>query len=332
MNKNSTHFSNEVANVRGKDLLMDQMSMNLFDRFRGALLGLACGDAVGTTVEFCARGTFTPVVDMVGGGPFDLKVGQWTDDTSMALCLATSLVEKQGFEPDDQMNRYVAWMTNGYLSSTGNCFDIGNTTAAALHRYQISSDPWSGLTEPHMAGNGSIMRLAPVPMFFYPDDRAAIYYAGESSRTTHAAIECVDACRLLAVMLLKALSGATKEEILFSVHIVDDEQLQFAPKIQALARGDYRNYPETQIAGSGYVVNSLEAALWSFWRTDNFREAVLCAVNLGDDADTTAAVCGQLAGAYYGMAGIPSAWLERLAMRDEIRTLAEQLCVANMPK
>lgn len=303
--------------------------MDLLDRFRGALVGLACGDAVGTTVEFSPRGTFAQVTDMVGGGPFHLQAGQWTDDTSMALCLATSLVEKRGFDAADQMNRYVAWMTQGYLSSTGTCFDIGNTTAAALRRYQASGNPFSGLTEPHTAGNGSIMRLAPVVMFFYPDFPAAIHYAGESSRTTHGAVECVDGCRLLAMLLLKALRGATKEEILWGDPPIAEEQLSFTPNIQALTRGDYRYYPETKLTGNGYVVNSLEAALWSFWRTDNFRDAVLCAVNLGDDADTTAAICGQLAGAYYGMSGIPTPWLARLTWRDEICALADQLCVAN---
>lgn len=299
--------------------------MDLLDRFRGALLGLACGDAVGTTVEFSPRGTFAPVTDMVGGGPFHLQAGQWTDDTSMALCLATSLLEKQGFDAVDQMNRYVAWMTQGYLSSTGTCFDVGNTTAAALQRYQASGNPFSGLTEAHTAGNGSLMRLAPVPLFFYPDSQAAIHYAGESSRTTHGAVECVDGCRLFAMLLLKALDGVTKLMILEGSALVEADAPPLAANIQALARGEYRHYPENRINGNGYVVNSLEAALWSFWRTDNFRDAVLCAVNLGDDADTTAAICGQLAGAYYGMSGIPTTWLERLTWRNEICNLADQL-------
>src|SRR5512145_652490 len=114
------------------------------DRFHGCLLGLAAGDATGTTVEFQPRGSFPPVVDMIGKGPFNLQPGQWTDDTSMALCLATSLVRAGGFDATDQMNRYCNWYKEGYLSSTGHCFDIGNTVRQALHRYIETGDPFGG--------------------------------------------------------------------------------------------------------------------------------------------------------------------------------------------
>jgi ADP-ribosyl-[dinitrogen reductase] hydrolase len=290
-------------------------------RFRGSLLGLACGDAVGTTVEFQARGSFLPVTDMVGGGPFGLPAGAWTDDTSMALCLATSLVECGGFDAADQMRRYCQWHDSGYLSSTGRCFDIGNTTWDALERFRQTGDPFAGRTEARAAGNGCIMRLAPVPLFFHPDADAAARWAGESSRTTHGAAECIESCQLLARMLCAALSGASKDEILFGT---DPQQFQ-CPPVRAIAAGDYRGKTDEAIKGSGYVIRCLEAAAWSFWRTASFRDAVLCAVNLGDDADTTAAVCGQLAGAFHGEAGIPPEWLARLVMVDEIRTLAERL-------
>ena len=129
-------------------------------RFRGCLLGLACGDAVGTTVEFTARGRFTPVTDLVGGGVFDLPPGAWTDDTSMALCLASSLTELGRFDPVDQMRRYRRWVDEGYLSSTGKCFDVGNTVYDALERFQQTGEPFSGSTDTWSAGNGCIMRLA----------------------------------------------------------------------------------------------------------------------------------------------------------------------------
>lgn len=302
--------------------------MQLRDRYRGALLGLAAGDAVGTTVEFRARGSFPPVEDMVGGGPFNLKPGQWTDDTSMALCLATSLVECGGFDAQDQMERYVNWMQQGYLSSTGTCFDIGNATSAALHRFIQSGDPYSGSTDPHSAGNGSIMRLAPVPMFYYPDQAAAVEHAARSSRTTHAAAECVDACRLYARLLCRAFDGQDKDAILFAAPYAPDDP-PLAPKIAAIAAGDYRTKSRDQISGSGYVVHSLEAALWCFHQTDTYRDAILMAVNLGDDADTTAAVCGQIAGAYYGVDGIPDQWRNKLTLHDEIQSLADRLLDAN---
>ena len=299
--------------------------MDLRDRYRGALLGLAAGDAVGTTVEFAPRGTFAPVTDMVGGGPFDLQPGQWTDDTSLALCLATSLVERGAFDPRDQMDRYLRWVRDGYWSSTGECFDIGSTTATALHAYERSRNPMSGSDSPRAAGNGSIMRLAPVPMFFYPDVQAAVAYAATSSATTHAAVEAVDACRLMALLLCRAFAGDDKATLLAPPEAAFFAQTPLAPKLAALASGDYRHKTVGQIRGSGYVVDSLEAALWCFATTDSYAAAILAAVNLGDDADTTAAVCGQIAGAFYGADAIPSAWRQQLARRADIEQLADAL-------
>jgi ADP-ribosyl-[dinitrogen reductase] hydrolase len=291
------------------------------DRYQGCLLGLAVADAVGTTVEFLPRGSFKPVTDMTGGGPFNLEPGQWTDDTSLALCLATSLVEKQGFDALDQMQRYVRWKNEGYLSSNGRCFDIGNTTRIALNQFCMSGDPFSGPVDKNSAGNGSLMRLAPVPMYYAPDLEKAMNYSAESSRTTHGAPEAVEACRLYGGMLVKALEGSSKEEILFGF----DPGLFNLPKISALAGAEYIHKKIEQISGSGYVINSLEAALWCFWSTNSYAEAVLASVNLGEDTDTTAAVCGQVAGAFYGRHGIPQQWLEKLTMGKEITWLADQL-------
>ena len=291
------------------------------DRFRGCLLGLATGDAVGTALEFRPRGSFAPISDMIGGGPFGLAPGEWTDDTSMALCLATSLVETGRFDPMDQMFRYWQWAEGGYLSSNGRCFDIGNTVAAALRRYRNTGNPFAGATDPRSAGNGCIMRLAPVPMFYYPDEEAAVRYAAQSSRTTHGAPECIDACRLLAGILVRALAGRTIEEVVFAGGV----NFAGSPSISAIARGEYRRKAVSEILGSGYVVESLEAALWCFLCTDTFETAILRAANLGDDADTTAAVCGQVAGAYYGASSIPQRWLERLVMREQITELADRL-------
>jgi len=298
--------------------------MNSLDRFRGCLLGLATGDAVGTTVEFQQRGSFEPVATMVGGGPFCLKPGQWTDDTSMALCLATSLVEFGGFDAVDQMNRYCNWYENGYLSSTGECFDIGNTIRKALHHYKTSGNPFSGSTHPKSAGNGCLMRLAPVPMFYFPDRDRVLHFSGESSRTTHGAAECIDASRLLGDILFRALSGASKTKILFD----NDLGIVASPSIQAIADGAYGSKTINDIRGTGYVVESLEAALWCFWTTETYEQAILTATNLGDDADTTAAICGQVAGAYYGELGIPDHWLRHLTLHHEIAELADQLYAA----
>jgi ADP-ribosyl-[dinitrogen reductase] hydrolase len=294
--------------------------MDSRDRFRGCLLGLACGDAVGTTLEFKPRGSFEPITDMVGGGPFGLRPGEWTDDTSMALCLATSLLECNGFDPLDQMERYSRWQVEGYLSSNGICFDIGNTIADALNRFRASGEPYSGSTHPRTAGNGSLMRLAPVPMFYCSDLGRVAHLSGESSRTTHGTREAVDACRWFGTILAMALRGESKEAVLAGSFGLD-----LAPSILAIAAGSYRIRTREEIRGAGHVVKSLEAALWCLHNTDNYHDAVLAAANLGDDADTTAAICGQIAGACYGVDSIPAKWLKKLAMREEITHIADRL-------
>lgn len=289
-------------------------------RFRGCLLGLAVGDALGTTLEFKPPGSFEPITDMVGGGPFNLQPGQWTDDTAMALCLATSLVERGGFDPHDQMQRYLRWYREGYLSSTGHCFDIGNTVRDALERFERTGEPMAGSTQAHTAGNGGLMRLAPVAMAWALQAPETSHFAAEATRTTHGAEEALDASRLFATQLRHALNGEDKHLIL-----VGHRARVSSPAIVDIARGDVAAWQAQGIRGSGYVVQSLRAALWCFATTDSFEQAVLAATNLGDDADTTAAICGQLAGAYYGVQAIPEAWRQRIVQAELINQLSDQL-------
>lgn len=301
------------------------------DRYRGCLLGLAAGDALGTALEFQAPGTFEPIDDMVGGGLLGLDAGQWTDDTSMALCLAASLLERERFDALDQMRRYVRWRDDGYMSSTGYCFDIGNTTDAALSRFVSTGEPYAGSRDSWQAGNGSLMRLAPVPMYFGGDAAEAIERSGESSRTTHGADEAVDACRYYSGLLVGALRGAEKEALLGPGYCPIDGLWQTEPlgeRIAEVAEGSFKHREPPQIRGSGYVVEALEAALWAFHKTRDFREGALLAVNLGDDADTTGAIYGQIAGAHYGVHAIPAGWRERLTMCDEIVEMADGLHAA----
>ena len=298
------------------------------DRYQGCLVGLAVGDAVGTTLEFQTPGTFVPIEDMMGGGPFGLAAGQWTDDTSMALCLADSLLACDGFEPTDQLKRYCDWYRHGYRSSTGACFDIGGTVRAALERFEHSGDPFCGSEDPDTAGNGSIMRLAPIPMFYADDPATADQRAVDSSRTTHAAPAAVDACRLLNAMVIVLLSGGSKEDACRSDHPLLEGFWEAQPlvvEIDEIRRGSFLRKDPPEVRGTGYVVASLEAALWAFDRSSSFREGCLLAANLGDDADTTAAVYGQIAGAYYGLGGIPELWRTRLYQGEAIRDLATQL-------
>jgi len=289
------------------------------DRAIGAFLGLAVGDAVGTTLEFERRDAQQRMEDMVGGGPFGLAAGEWTDDTTMALALAESLADCGTLDIRDLMDRFVRWMRKGEYSCTGHCFDIGNTTRAALNRYERTGDPLAGSTDPHSAGNGSLMRLSPVALRYW-DDRAMLdAAAAEQSRTTHGAETAVDACRGFAALLADAISGKAKADLLAP------RSFDGAPEISRILAGSWRGKAREEISSSGYVASTLEAALWSVARTSDFRSAVLLAANLADDADTVAAVTGQLAGALYGLDGIPDDWLGRVAWKDRLLDVAGRL-------
>jgi len=300
------------------------------DRFRGAMLGLACGDALGTTVEFMNRGSFPPLKDIVGGGPFSLKAGEWTDDTSMALCLAESLLRNKGMNLTDQIEAYLGWWKHGDNSVTGECFDIGNTVRGALENYILTGEPNSGSKDSMSAGNGSIMRLAPVPLFYAKTtDADLMTQCAFSSATTHQALECIFACKLFGYLIRKALTSSSKESLLTLdsnyTEALNQLSKQCPTSIQNIAKGSYHSKEEIEIRGSGYVVRSLEAALWCFYHSNSFEEGALKAANLGDDADTTAAVYGQIAGAFYGAKGIPKHWLKILAWRERITRIADKL-------
>ena len=292
------------------------------------MLGLAVGDALGAAVEFKPPGTFPPVTGLTGGGPFGLRPGQWTDDTSMALCLAESLIECGGFDPGDQLARYLRWYREGHWSCTGTCFDIGGTTAAALHRFEQTKEPYCGSPHPGAAGNGCLMRLAPVPLFFAGQPAEAVARSGDSSRTAHGAAVCVDACRYFGGLIVGSIRGASKPELLsprFSPVPRTIGTQPFAPEIDAVAAGSFLRREPPEIRGAGHVVKALEAALWAFRRARDFRDGALRAVNLGDDADTTGAIYGQLAGAYFGVESIPAEWREKIYARLEIEAMADRL-------
>ncbi|CAF0983433.1 unnamed protein product [Rotaria sordida] len=312
-------------------------------RITGSLVGLAVGDALGASVEFRPQQYLAayPVTDMVAGGTWGLQAGQWTDDTSMALCLASSLITQKDFNPYDQMVRYKWWYKHGYLSSTGHCFDIGNATRTSLeefyHRQMRLKKDYNYKTEsevdqlplefikrtqfdvncsgPDSAGNGALMRLAPVPLFFYRKPAVAVDLSGQSARLTHGDDVAFDACRYYGALIVAAVKGDSKESLI-SNEFYNCHQKWFGSKplhddVVRIARGSFKQpggYKDG-IRGKGHIVLALEAALWAFWSTDTFEKGALNAVNLGDDTDTTAAIYGQLAGAHYGYHNIPKKWI-----------------------
>jgi ADP-ribosyl-[dinitrogen reductase] hydrolase len=307
-------------------------SMMPLDRQRGTLIGLAVGDALGAAVEFRAPGSFPEVTGFRGGGPHGLAAGEWTDDTSMALALADSIASV-GWDLDDQARRYLAWYERGWYSVNGRCFDIGITTRGALNRFSKTGDAkTSGDPAERASGNGSIMRLAPVPIRYaglFPDRLLElVQLLTASSLPTHASPQCLSACAHLGLALAALIQGIDREVVLDANWKALRELREvhaFHRDIADVAEGSFRRKRPPEIVGSGYVVKSLEAALWAFHDAKDFREAVLRAVNLGDDADTTGAVCGQLAGAYWGESGIPREWRDGLARKDMLEKALQGL-------
>jgi ADP-ribosyl-[dinitrogen reductase] hydrolase len=315
--------SGQLAYVRGQSPVSEQEPDQSIDARRdralGAMLGLAVGDALGTTLEFAARDSKPRVTDIVGGGPFNLEPGQWTDDTSMALALADSLIACGGLDETDLMQRFVRWRENGEYSATGRCFDIGLTVSSALRRFKATGDPIAGSTDPMSAGNGSLMRLAPVAVRYWSDPAALRDVAARQSYTTHGAPEAVSACAAYVSLIAEAIAGKPRAQVLAP------RKTDHAGKIRPIMAGSWRGKRRSEIRATGYVAHSLEASLWCVARTGSFEDAVILAANLGEDADTTAAITGQLAGALYGLSGIPESWLKKLAWRERIENMAYQL-------
>jgi ADP-ribosyl-[dinitrogen reductase] hydrolase len=288
------------------------------DRALGCLLGLAVGDALGTTLEFTERDTNPPLADIAGGGPLGLQPGEWTDDTSLALCLADSLIACGELDQRDLMDRFVRWWRDGENSPSGDCLDIGTTTKRALQRYLRNGNPIAGALHRKSAGNGSIMRLAPVALRWHASPDAAVAAARAQSVITHRHPAAVEGCVLLAEILIDGIASGDKDTVLRPRRSAN-------AAIDAVAQGSWRDKARREISSSGYVVDTLEAALWCVARSSSFGDAVLLAANLADDADTVAAVTGQIAGALCGYSVIPERWLHRLAWQSEITRRGLQL-------
>lgn len=306
--------------------------MDPLERYYGSLVGLAVGDALGAPVEGLAPGMFPKVTNFCGGGFHHIEPGEWTDDTALAMCLAESLIARHGFEPADAMDRIRQWWRAGYWSCREAAFGIGSTTQAAIEYYEAEGAPYAGLTSEASASNGSIMRLAPVPLYYASQPKEALEFSGASSRLTHSSRLCIDACRFFGALIVGAVNGVEKEELLAPGYSPVQGSWLSQPltgEIELIARGSYWEKAPPAIRGRGHVTDCLEAALWAFASTDNYADGVLAAVNLGEDADTTAAVYGQLAGAYYGISGIPEVWRDVIHYRKKIIRLAERLYLAS---
>ncbi|WP_418911947.1 ADP-ribosylglycohydrolase family protein [Actinomyces bouchesdurhonensis] len=299
--------------------------IDFLSRARGALVGLAVGDALGTTNEFQPAGSFEPITDMVGGGVFDLEPGQWTDDTSMALCLADSLLAQGRYDSFDVMERYDRWRKDGYRSSTGTCFDIGNQVMRSLWDFEVNQRVPRTAQRTTSAGNGAIMRLAPVVIagFEHREIREIVATAGLSARETHYSVEAEAATEVFAALLVGALLGWAPE------HIINVGWASTGPAFDEMAARVISTDPAERAAWekdtSGYIVHGLRLAVHGLLDFGSFDEAVLAIANLGGDADTNAAIYGQLGGAHFGVEAIPASWRSTLYQGEEIDELARAL-------
>lgn len=285
----------------------------LRERFLGSLLGLAVGDAVAAATQYRRPGRFAPVGDMLGGGPFDLPRGAWSDDTAMALCLADSLLESNGFDVRDQVARYSRWQSEGYLSATGQCVGITAGTARALALAQWRRQPFSGTHDPQAQDPEPLSRLPPIAMYFFAHEAAALEQAAESARPTCQAPAVLTACRTLAQALHAALLGQPREAILAQ-----------APAVLAQPAAVGQSGPRKAAAGATAPA-ALAAAFECFAITSNFRDAILAAANLGGHCDVIGAVCGALAGAHYTASAIPALWRNSLMRQELIEGFADRL-------
>jgi ADP-ribosyl-[dinitrogen reductase] hydrolase len=278
------------------------------DKFRGILLGMACGDALGAQVEFKQRGSFPEQRDMTGKGPHNLKPGQWTDDTAMALILAEYMRDEDPNldKPAGLADRWVRWMTDGVGSCTGTCFDIGGQTRSSLAHWAAYGK--APKMKDHQRGNGALMRVAPVVLAHFNDDANLLLSARRQALVTHGR-KCADLCQDFVVLLEKMIR--------FSA---DDAKCYLSEAYPVLGRRIAKD-----VDSSGYDVATFEAAIWCVMLSSSLEEAVMCAANLGDDADTVAAVTGALAGAVWGASDIPSRWLKPLAWGPRICGIADSL-------
>lgn len=305
-------------------------------RYRACFLGLTACDALGAPVDGKAPGTFPPVTDMEGGENPRTKPGQWTASASMALSLAESLIEYRGFDAVDQLLRYARWWHEGSLTSAGACVGIDAVTQASLARFEEERDHALRAGEAAQAAadetagdNGAALaRLAPVALFYARKPAEALTRAWDSARVTHARRESADACRILAGLLIGALQGRSKQELLspgFTPVEGHWKTKPLCPAARAVAGGSFMKRQPPEITAGGGAAAALEAALWAFATTSDFKSGALSIINLGNDASFAGAIYGQLAGAHYGERAIPILWRHKLAHRYLIEAYATKL-------
>lgn len=302
---------------------------------KGMLLGLATADALGVPVEFDYRGSLKedPVVDMRSGGSWGQEAGTWSDDTSLTIAAMESISRLKKIDYNDVMANFLKWYERDAFTATGNRFDIGNTTRSAIVRFSRKILPpiKCGATEENSNGNGSLMRILPATFYLYAKSNGqlsadALETIHEFSALTHGHIISKMACGIYSLIAAQILNGKNLSDA-FSIGMTEAQNFYGTnaafKHFSRLCDEKFAALPENKISSSGYVVDTLEAALWCLLNTDNYKSLALKAVNLGGDTDTTGAVAGGLAGIYYGAESIPAEWLTTLKRRTYLEKIAE---------
>lgn len=300
------------------------------NQIRAALLGAAVADALGVPVEFTGRAQRQqdPVIDMRGYGTHHQPAGTWSDDTSMILGTMEALSSSGDYSPNAIMEHFVQWLKEGRYTPHGVVFDVGGATQSAISKYQDERNPaTSGSAHESANGNGSLMRILPIALA-YGDDPNLIQRAFEISGLTHAHIRSQFCCAFYCLVISELRHRSSLRDAVLFAHEVLTDQLDLPSTEREMLAGLHPNRlfarSEEQIKSSGHVIDTLEAALWVNHQNDNYRDAVLHAVNLGDDTDTTACVAGGLAGLIHGEEAIPAEWLKLLVKREDLIELAER--------
>lgn len=299
------------------------MKNKKLDRYRGCFIGLALGDSLGAPIEFAKPG-FVPITDLRASLTHGLTKGEWTDDTAMALATATSILAKQTMDLPDQLARYLSWYKKGHYSSSGRCVGIGRTTRESLEDFRMTGGIVAIQSNPELAGNGSIMRMAPIPMFATNIAEAG-NMAMMNSLTTHSNLKCTDAAQIFSSMIFLALKGKSKAQIFAAMK----KKKKITKEVADIFKFETYKCNPPFIKSTGYVIDSLQAALWAFNKSRSFKHGVLLAVNLGGDADTIGALYGQLAGAFYGYDSIPKHWKKNLVKHNVLLSTSEELFNTN---
>lgn len=302
---------------------------------QGMLLGLATADALGVPVEFESRMILRsePVINMRSGGSWGQEAGTWSDDTSLTVAAMESISRRKVIDYRDVMENFLKWYERDAFTATGERFDIGNTTRAAIVRFSRKLLPpiKCGATKENSNGNGSLMRILPATFYLYAKgggqiDADALKIIHEFSALTHGHIISQMACGIYSLIAAQILNGKNLSDA-FALGMVDAQKFygndDTFKKFSRLCDENFAALPEDTIKSSGYVLDTLEAALWCLLNTDNYKSLALKAVNLGGDTDTVGAVAGGLAGIYYGAESIPTEWLATLKRRDYLEKIAE---------